>query len=108
MVMMRTGLAYIHTDVSYLVNRTKIHFSIAQSSLIHLRTMYSNCIYKREMCPGEDVRTTAEKQLTVRTRHHSPCAWMGLRPAEMWEDSAVGGAGEMDIKTRCRLLCTHL
>lgn len=70
--------------------------------------MYSNCVYLREMCPGEDARTTADEQLTVRTQHHTRCAWMGLQPAEVWEDNVVGGAGEMDIETPHRVICKHL
>ena len=60
------------------------------------------------MGPGVDVRTTADKQLTVRTQHHTQRAWMGLQPAEVWEDNAVGGAGEMDFETPHRVLGTHL
>lgn len=45
------------------------------------------------MCLGQ-----ADKQLSRRTQHHTGCARTGLQAAELWEDNAVGGAGEMDVE----------
>lgn len=65
--------------------------------------MYSNCVYTREMCPGEDVRTSRQATKREQTWY----AWMGLPRPQVWEHNAVGGAGEMDIETPHRVLCTY-